>query len=264
MPTIEIDGSSLFYLEFGDAGNPPLVMLHGLYGDSSTMASLAERFADRFRVFAPDALGHGRSSRPAGFTLEDQGRVLNGFVAAFGYDSAALLGVSMGSYLVTEAAILEPARTSKLVLVVPKAHGTTSSSVAYARRMGFDLSAASPEEMVAFMAGALWSPHTSQERRDELLADAQPESQIVLTAEERDAVERSLAGFDLRPGLPSITAPTLVISGAADGLNPPAAGEELARLIPDAHFEVYEHSGHMLAAEETDRLVAEVTGFLLG
>ncbi len=143
MPAIEIDRFSLHYDELGDATNPPLVLVHGLYGEASGMAPIAERFAERFRVIAPDALGHGRSSHPA-------------------------------------------------------------------------------------------------------------------------AVERSLADFDLRPGLPSITAPTLVLSGRSDGLNPPEAGEELARLVPGARFEVYEHAGHMLPYEETERLVAEVEAFLLG
>ena len=54
------------------------------------------------------------------------------------------------------------------------------------------------------------------------------------------------------------------VSGLADGLNPPQAGEELARGIPGARFEVYESSGHMLAAEEQDRLVSDVTTFVLG
>jgi 3-oxoadipate enol-lactonase len=119
------------------------------------------------------------------------------------------------------------------------------------------------EELIAFMAGALWSPDTTQERRDELMAQ-QGEPQQVLTAEERSAIDRSLAGFDLRPGLGSITARTLVISGRSDGLNPPESGEEVASLIPGARFEVYEHSGHMLAYEEMDSLVDEVTRFTLG
>ncbi len=110
------------------------------------------------------------------------------------------------------------------------------------------------------MSEAVWSPHTSQEQRDELLQAAAPD-RTVLTPEEQGAVERSLAGFDLRPGLPTITAPTLVISGEADGLNPPAAGRELADHIPNARFEVYEHSGHMLAYEEADRLVADIVAF---
>lgn len=86
----------------------------------------------------------------------------------------------------------------------------------------------------------------------------------MLTADERVAVERSLAGFDLRPALPSIVTPTLVLSGRSDGLNPPEAGEEVASLIPGARFEVYEASGHMLPWEEQDRFVEDVTGSILG
>ena len=111
-------------------------------------------------------------------------------------------------------------------------------------------------------AGALWSPETSQRRRDAIMA-ATPADQVVLTAAERATVERSLANFDLRPDLPKITAPTLVISGHADGLNPPESGEELASLIPGAVFTIYEESGHMLSAEQPDRLVADVTAFVL-
>lgn len=262
MPTIEIAGSSLFYREFGEAENPPLFLIHGLYSDSSSTEPLAAAFGTRLRVIAPDMLGHGRSARPTTFSLADQGRTLNGLIEALGYDSAALLGISMGSYVAAQAAILQPYRTSRLLLVASKAHGTTSSTAAYAQRMGFDLGTATLEETVALMAGALWSPATSPQRRGEIMASAG--SQIVLTAEERAAVERSLAGFDLRPELPSVTAPTLVISGRADGLNPPEAGEEVAQLIPNAQFEMYEQSGHMLPFEEPDRLVKDTTAFVLG
>lgn len=262
MPTIDAAGFPLFYREYGDAALPPLILVHGLYGDSSTMAPIAEALAERFHVVAPDAIGHGQSIHPENFTLADQGRALNALIAALGYDSAAVVGVSMGSYLAAQAAILEPVRTSALVLVVPKAHGTTSSSVAYAARMGVDLATATPEETMALMSGAVWSPETSDQRRAELLAFAS-EPQVVLTTAERAAVERSLAGFDLRPDLPSITAPTLVVSGRSDGLNPPEAGEEVARLIGGARFEVYEQSGHMLPYEELDRLVTDITTFVL-
>lgn len=169
----------------------------------------------------------------------------------------------MGSYLAEQAAILEPARTSHLVLVVSKAQGMTSSVAAYAKRMGFDLGAATMEEAVEFMASALWAPDTSPEVRAAVHGYHPPEM-VELSPEERAEVERSLAGFDLRPGLPSVTAKTLVISGRYDGLNPPASGEEVASLIPRARFEVYEHSGHMLPFEETDHLVADITDFALG
>jgi 3-oxoadipate enol-lactonase len=249
---------NVYFREFGDPSHPPLLLIHGLFGDSSLMVPLAKRFADRFRVIAIDALGHGRSPKPAGFTLEDSGRAVTALIASLGYDSAVVLGVSMGSYVAAQAAILEPARVAQLVLVVAKGHGKTSSVAAFAERNGFDLAAATMEETIAFMTSALWSPDTAQDVRDGIMA-LQSEDAWQATAEERAAIEESLADFDLRPDLPSITAPTLVISGLSDGLNPPASGEEVAQLIPGARFEVYEHSGHMLASEETDRLVTDVT-----
>ncbi len=260
MPSIDVRGWKVHYEEFGAPELPPVVLVHGLMGEASTVASLAARLSSNFRVIAPDALGHGGSARPQSFTLEDQGAMLTGLVAALGYESAAMVGMSMGSYLVAQAAILDSQRVSHLVLVVTKAQGTTSSTAAYAARMGYDLSALAPEEAMALVSQALWSPHTSQDRREEILKEMVVSDP--LTPKEQASVERSLAGFDLRPAMHTITAPTLVVSGLDDGLNPPEAGREVADCIPGARFEVYEHSGHMLAYEEADRLTADITGFL--
>ena len=89
-----------------------------------------------------------------------------------------------------------------------------------------------------------------------------PKAAENLSREERRTNEESIEGFDLRPGLPTVTARTLVLSGAEDGLNPPEAGRAVADLIPGARFEVYERSGHMLPYEEIERFTADVTAFL--
>lgn len=84
----------------------------------------------------------------------------------------------------------------------------------------------------------------------------------VLTATEKAAVDKALEGFDLRKGLPTVTAPTLVCSGKYDGINPPDLGEEVAGLIPNAKFELFEHSGHALHLEEEDKCRRLVCDFL--
>jgi Predicted hydrolases or acyltransferases (alpha/beta hydrolase superfamily) len=96
MPTIVFESSTIFYREFGAPAAPPLVLIHGLYGDSTSVESLAVVLAARFRVIAPDMLGHGRSSRPERFSLADQGRAVNHLIAALEYESSAAVGVSMG------------------------------------------------------------------------------------------------------------------------------------------------------------------------
>jgi pimeloyl-ACP methyl ester carboxylesterase len=112
---------------------------------------------------------------------------------------------------------------------------------------GIDLRTVTPEQMPVVMAAALWSPATSQTKRDEIMAAA-PADQIVFTTEKRDAVERSLADFDLRPGLPAITAPTLVVSGPRRRPEPAGGWRGTREAIPEAVFVVYEDSGRMLPA----------------
>jgi 3-oxoadipate enol-lactonase len=54
--------------------------------------------------------------------------------------------------------------------------------------------------------------------------------------------------------------PTLVIVGSADLLTPPGQARLIARLIPGARLEVFEHGGHMLMLERTealDRLIVD-------
>jgi pimeloyl-ACP methyl ester carboxylesterase len=237
-------------------------MVHGLYSDSGSMLAFAKRFADDYRVILLDAIGHGLSAKPARFTLADQGEAVAGLIEALGYERADLLGESMGSYIAAQAAVLHPDRIRHLVLLVTKGHGRTSSVGAYMARRGLDPTTLSQEQLMEAMSEALWAPATPPERRAEILAETAAEVGEDLTPEQMKAVDASLADFDLRPGLPGVTCPTLVVSGAHDGLNPPALGQEVAELIPGARFEVMEQSGHMAKAEEPEALTQMVKSFL--
>ena len=62
--------------------------------------------------------------------------------------------------------------------------------------------------------------------------------------------------------LPFIEAPTLVLHGAQDGLVPPAYGQRLAALIPNAGFQAIEGAGHMPMLEAEDAFIDAVTSFL--
>ena len=59
---------------------------------------------------------------------------------------------------------------------------------------------------------------------------------------------------DLRPILPSIEAPTLVIAGADDPAAPPAQAELIASLIPGARLAVVEHAAHLANVEQPDQV----------
>ena len=61
---------------------------------------------------------------------------------------------------------------------------------------------------------------------------------------------------------PTITAPTLVIGASHDWICPPEHSRGIARAIPRAHFKLFEHSGHSVAADEPEEFLRAVRGFL--
>lgn len=69
-------------------------------------------------------------------------------------------------------------------------------------------------------------------------------------------------GIDVEDRLGEVTQPVLVLAGRHDRTCVPAAGEAIAAGIPRAELVVFEHSGHMTFAEESEAYVAAVRRFL--
>jgi esterase len=86
----------LFHRHFGSAGNPPLVLLHGLLGSARNWQTVGRELADRFNVYALDLRNHGASPWCSGMSYPE----IAGDVAAWLDDSGLgpvhLLGHSMG------------------------------------------------------------------------------------------------------------------------------------------------------------------------
>ena len=64
----------------------------------------------------------------------------------------------------------------------------------------------------------------------------------------------ALAVMDLRDGLSSITAPTLVLAGADDPATPPDKAEAIAAAIPDARLDVVSGAAHLANIEQPEQV----------
>jgi pimeloyl-ACP methyl ester carboxylesterase len=69
--------------------------------------------------------------------------------------------------------------------------------------------------------------------------------------------------MDLRPDLPAISAPALVIAGADDPATPPEFGAAIARGIDGARLEVIPGAAHLAAVSASDPVTAALTNHLL-
>ncbi len=73
-----------------------------------------------------------------------------------------------------------------------------------------------------------------------------------------------MARPDLRPLLPGIACPTLVLCGESDLLTPPECAREMAGLIPDSRLELLPRCGHLLTWEQPERVNALLIDWLAG
>lgn len=106
--------------EWGEAGNPRVVFLHGVTSHGTHARELAEGWLeDRFHVLAPDLLGHGSSPYEPPWDL---GAHLRAVTGAVGGAPAAWIGHSFGGRLAFELAAREPALVERLVLLDPAIH----------------------------------------------------------------------------------------------------------------------------------------------
>ena len=62
--------------------------------------------------------------------------------------------------------------------------------------------------------------------------------------------------------LAGLTLPVLILAGDHDGLTPPAGGEALARLLPDARLEILADCGHQIMLEQPARTNALIRAFI--
>jgi pimeloyl-ACP methyl ester carboxylesterase len=184
---------------------------------------------------------------------------------------ATLIGFSWGGLLALLFAMEHPDLVARLVLIGP-APTYPEARASYAAE--FERRQAAPE--VAEARAALSrsglrerDPDTFWRRAFALSvagyfkdpARARDLTPFRVGSRAQHAVWESLKGLDLRERVRGVSAETLILHGRHDPV-PLAASETLARLLPHGRLVVFEDSGHALYAEETEKFVREVEGFL--
>lgn len=111
-------GLKLHYLDWGTAGKPPLILLHGLTGNAHNFAAVAPRLVGQYHVLAFDVRGRGESDRsPDGvYQLEAYRDDLRGIVEALGLGPIGLIGISMGGLIAIAYAGAYPDGVTRLAL----------------------------------------------------------------------------------------------------------------------------------------------------
>ena len=105
----------LYYREFGK-GNP-LLILHGLFGNSDNWLPIARRLAQNHRVFLLDMRNHGRSPHDPVFTLESMVEDIYEFITDLELRTVSLIGHSMGGMITMNFAFEYSHRVARMAII---------------------------------------------------------------------------------------------------------------------------------------------------
>lgn len=113
----------LAFREYGTG--KPLIILHGLFGQSDNWNTLAKRFADAgFRVFTIDQRNHGLSPHSDVWDYESMAEDLYEFIQLHQLDNPILLGHSMGGKTVMFFELMHSGIADKIIVadIAPRAY----------------------------------------------------------------------------------------------------------------------------------------------
>ncbi len=257
-------GDRFSYMEAGDPGGFPLLLLHGIGASSLYWRYQFAGLSDRWRVIAWNAPGYLLSDNLAADapTGRDYADAVADFLASLGLDRVHILANSFGTRVAQEFVRHHPGRIGRMVLtgtgigrgdlsaedkaraLAAREQQIAAGGYGFGDRVGALLSAKAGETTIALVQHVLRATN----RRGFLQA-----AQFGLNTN----FTRDLAGM--------LDMPILLIQGTEDRVNPTATNAAiLAAAVPNARLVELDDVGHLPEIEAPERVNALVGAFLAG
>ncbi len=251
---IDAAGRRLRYLELGEGGNLPVVLIHGFGGDLNTWMFTQPALAESRRTIALDLPGHGGSVKEVGSgNPESLADAIEAVVDGLAVGRIHLVGHSMGGALAALTALRRPERIASLTLIASAGFG--------------------PELNAAFIDGFVRAARRREaiEVLNQLVHDPALVSRAmveeVLRYKRLDGVTAALTtiagawfaggrqALDLTGRIGAITLPVQMIWGRDDRIIPVAHAEALASRWPVHILDETGHLPHLEKSGEVNRLI---------
>lgn len=271
---VVINGNELAVEVLGPEGAPVILTHHGAPGLGSRAEPRASfgRLADEYRVVVFDARGSGESEGSGVLSHEQWAADLDGLREWIGAETVVMAGGSYGGFMAMEYAIRYPDRVSAIVLR-DTSPDNGNAHLARENALASDRVTIDMEKFDRIDEGRVRDDADLMDCWREILPlydfhyDPEATERKVQATPYRYeahnyAFSVNLKSYDLKPQLPTVTAPTLITVGRTDWITPVSCSETIADLIPDSQLVVFEESGHSPQIEEAEKWTKTVRSFL--
>jgi pimeloyl-ACP methyl ester carboxylesterase len=270
---IEIHGLRQAVVDEGD-GDEVLLLIHGMAGSAQTWRAVLPQLAKKYRVIAPDLLGHGQSSKPrTDYSLGAFAVGLRDLLDELGVESATVVGQSLGGGVAMQFLYQHPDYCRRLVLI---SSGGLGPDVGLILRLlaapgaEFVMPVIAPSPVLragnavkSWLSSAglrsprgaeMWSAYSS-------FGDAETRHAFLRTlrsvVDYRGQAVSALNRLNLRQGLP-----ILAIWGEEDNIIPVDHAYAALEARPDCRLEILPGVGHFAQVEAPDKVIDLLDEFI--
>ena len=272
MKYLDLHGERVAYRDAGTG--EALLLIHGMAGSSATWRAVIPALSKRYRVLAPDLLGHGESTKPRGdYSLGAFAASLRDLLDALDIGRATVVGQSLGGGVAMQFTYQHREYCRRLALI---SSGGLGPDLNWILRI---LSAPGAELLLPVVAprpilhvgnklgawltslgvqspraGEMWSAYSS-------LSDQQTRQAFLRTlrsvVDYRGQAVSALGKIHVSHGLP-----TLLIWGEEDRIIPVAHGHAAHDAVPGSRLEVLPGVGHFPHVESPMAVVDILDDFI--
>lgn len=202
-------------------------------------------------TYDPRGIGENEALEPdLGAWVDDVGELM-GIVTG----PCHLMGVSLGTWVMSRAAVRWPERVAGLILMGTTPGFASGETMVQARRE--ELGRVTMEQFARTYADGTLTEYADPEVKEQLFDDLK----------QRDAAKylKAMAEIylvDNRSAFAAIAAQTLIIAGAKDERTPPRMADEAGELIAHSTVRVLPNAGHLALLDQPERVQELVEAFL--
>ena len=261
---LTVNGLRVHYLDWGNAGAPPVVCVHGFTSSAQAFNALARHFAHCFHLLVPDVRGHGDSawSPTEAYQLSDQVGDLAAFVDQLGLEQFTLVGTSMGGRIAMAYAGEHPERLVRLVIndIGPDVEGGSQriTQTVGTRPEAF----ATLDDAIAYRRQVSSIRRSEEDQRETALGvlRQRPDGQWVWKMDPAYIRQRRQPGGQPRPALwpvlEHLPCPTLVVWGMESDILSEAQARRMVAVLPQGALVAVPGVGHAPTLVEPVALAA--------
>lgn len=251
---IKINGLSINYICEGEGKN--ILLLHGWGCSVETVMPIFNHLKDRFKVYAVDMPGFGKSQEPESvWGTEEFAKVVKGFIDKMNIEKVTLIGHSHGGRVSIFLGNEYPNLIDKIILIdsaglIPKRHAKYYVKVYTFKTL-----------KKLYNTLYFWS---DKEERMEKFYKRFGSTDYKNAGGIMRKILVKLVNENLKPYLKGINAPTLLIWGKNDMDTPVYMGEIMEKEITDSGLIVLDDAGHYSYLDQFQRFKIIIDNFLEG